>query len=73
MNTNEIKLIAQDLNTSTTEWMRALAEVTSEYRETTLTDVEDMLQLAVEKRDQAQALVELLCDEEDRIRIAETV
>jgi hypothetical protein len=73
MNTNEIKLIAQGLNASTTDWMRALATITDEYRQPTTEDFDNMIRLAVEKRDQAQALVELLCDEEDRIRLAEKV
>ena len=73
MNTNEIKLIGQELNTSTTDWMRALAAVTDEYRAPTIEDFDDMLRLAVEKRDQLQALIELLCTEEDRIRLAEKV
>jgi len=70
MNRNEISNLAQGLNTSTSEWLRAYSAVTNEYVEPTLGEVEDFLRLAAEKRDQAQALVELLCDEEDRIRLA---
>ena len=67
MKNYEVKQLAQDLNTSTSDWNNVARPVLDEYTETTPEQVEDFLRAAIEKRDAAARLVEILADEADRL------
>ena len=67
MNTTEIRELSQALNTSTSEWVHAYMLVVNEYHETGLDDIENFVRQVIEKRDQAQALLDILFEEQDRI------
>jgi len=66
MNSNAMRVLSNELNTSTTDWMRARNRVLDQNLPATYVEVEEFLAMAIQKRNDAQALVDLLMVEADR-------
>jgi hypothetical protein len=64
---NELRELAEALNTSTSDWLRAYSTVTNPYEPATEEDIEEFMYLVIEKRDQAVALLDVLSEMADRL------
>ena len=65
--TMTIRQLSDQLNTSTSDWNAVARPVLDDYTETSQTELDDFIRVVVEKRDQAQKLLDMLFDMEDQI------
>lgn len=62
-----IRQLSDQLNTSTSDWNNVARPVLDDYTETSQTELDDFIRVVIEKRDQAQKLLDMLFDMEDQI------
>jgi hypothetical protein len=65
--TMTIRQLSDQLNCSTSDWNAVARPVLDDYTETSQTELDDFIRVVVEKRDQAQKLLDMLFDMEDQI------
>ena len=62
-----IRQLSDELNTSTSDWNTVARPVLDQYTETSQAQLDDFIRAVIEKRDQAQKLLEMLSEMEDDI------
>ena len=62
-----IRELSNQLNTSTSDWNSAARPVLDEYTETTQDELDEFIRVVIEKRDQAEQLLDMLSKMENDI------